>query len=74
MNTEQIRKYREKSRRNPIVSSQMWEIVPKSCRLQVKLSDVDAKIEGPWRVQDIERRLHGTKRVFPCNLWRISVS
>ena len=74
MNTEQIRKYRENSRRNVVVSSQLWEIVPKSCRFQFKLSDVDANIEGPWRVQDIQKQLHGTKRVFPCNLWKISVS
>ena len=74
MQTEAIRKYREKSTRNFVVSNQMWEIVPKSCRFQLKLSDVDTEIKGPWRVQDIQRQLHGTKKVFPCNLWRISVS
>lgn len=74
MQTEEIRKYRENSRSNLVVSHQMWEIVPKSCRFQLKLSDVDKEIKGPWRVEDIERRQCGTKKVFTCNLWRISVS
>ena len=74
METEAIRKYTEKSTRNRVVSIQMWEIVPKSCRFQLNLSDVDGEIQGPWKVQDILRHQHGTKKVFPCNLWRISVS
>lgn len=74
MSKDPIRKYREKSRRNVVVSQQMWEIIPKSCKFRLSLSEVDAEIKGPWRVEKVEKHLHGAKRIFPCNLWHICVS
>ncbi|XP_063429805.1 uncharacterized protein LOC134712311 isoform X2 [Mytilus trossulus] len=71
MSKDPIRKYREKSRRNVVVSQQMWEIIPKSCKFRPTLSEVDTEIKGPWRVEKVEKHLHGAKRIFPCNLWHI---
>ena len=73
MMKDPIRKYREQSRHSVVVSKQMWEIIPKTCRFRPTLNEVDEQIEGPWKVPDLEKRLHGGRRVFSCNLWRISV-
>ena len=70
---EEIKIYRKGSNKKIVISKKLWQIIPNSCKFQPALSQVDSEIHGPWKVKDVEKQLYATRRVFPCNLWRISV-
>lgn len=55
------------------LSKILLEFVPKSCEFKPLLTMADDRIQGPFEVKPIAKDIAGTRRVFPCKLYRIEV-